>query len=217
MTPPFLDRADAGRRLAASLMRYKDLHPVVLALPRGGVAVAHPVAAALHAPLDLVLVRKIGTPFQPELAAGAIAEGDPPELVINEEIGEAVSPAWFKAEAGRQIEEIARRRTLYLGSRDRVPIAGCTAIVIDDGIATGATMRAALRSVRKAKPAKLVLAVPVAPPEVIARLRAEVDEVVCLMAPDLFGAVGRFYQDFPQLDDAQVIELLDAAAARLGP
>ena len=217
MTPLFLDRADAGRRLAANLMPYKDRHPVVLALPRGGVAVAHPVAVALDAPLDLVLVRKIGAPFQPELAVGAVAEGEPPELVLNEEIGEAVSPAWFKEEADRQIEELERRRLRYCGARARVAVAGRTAIVIDDGIATGATMRAALRSVRKAHPARLVLAVPVAPPEVIATLRAEVDEAVCLAAPDLFGAVGRFYLSFPQLDDAEVVALLNDAATRHGP
>lgn len=217
MIPPFRDRADAGRRLAKRLMGYKTRLPVVLALPRGGVAVAHPVAVALGAPLDVVLVRKIGTPLQPELAAGAVAEGDPPELVINDEIGGAISPAWFKAEAERQIKEIARRRGRYLGTRARAAIAGRTAIVIDDGIATGATMRAALRAVRKAQPARMVLAVPVAPPGVIARLRDEVDEVICLTISELFGAVGQYYKSFPQLDDAEVVALLDDAASRFSP
>lgn len=213
MSALFRDRSEAGQRLAAELARFTGRHPVVLALPRGGVAVAFEVALALQAPLDLVLVRKIGAPFQPELAVGAVADGGTPELVLNEDVSRFVSPDWIRDEMARQIQEMDRRRTVYLGNRPRAPVKGRTAIVVDDGIATGATMRAALHSVRRAQPDRLVLAVPVAPPDTLASLGADVDEVVCLATPEPFGAVGRFYDEFPQLDDAEVIRLMDAAQA----
>ncbi len=208
----FTNRQDAGRRLAQRLLPFKDRHPIVLALPRGGVVVGAEVAAALDAPLDVVLVRKIGAPWQPELAVGAVVDGTPPMLVINRDIAGqfGLGEEYFETEARRQIEEIERRRRLY-GSH-QAPVAGRTAIVVDDGIATGATVRAALRALRQAGPAHLVLAVPVAPPDTIAALRAEVDEIVCLEMPAQFGALGFFYEDFTQVSDEEVIALLDAAA-----
>jgi putative phosphoribosyl transferase len=210
----FTDRTEAGRRLAQHLERFKDQQPVVLALPRGGVPVAYEVAKALEAPLDLVLVRKIGAPFQPELAIGAVVDGERPELVINREVVDEyrIPESYLESERRRQLEEIERRRQLYLTGRPRVPVRDRTAIVIDDGIATGATMEAALHATRRAGPKRLVLAVPVAPPDTLERLRPEVDEVVCLMVPAFLGAIGSFYRDFRQLDDGEVIELLRQAA-----
>jgi putative phosphoribosyl transferase len=210
----FADRAEAGRRLAAELRRFKDERPVVLALPRGGVPVAYEVAKALAAPLDLVLVRKIGAPFQPELAIGAVVDGERPEMVINRDLIEdcRIPDSYLENERARQLAEIERRRRLYLAGRSRVPVRDRTAIVIDDGIATGATMEAALHATRNAGPRRLVLAVPVAPPDTIERLRPEVDEVVCLIMPAFLGAIGSFYRDFRQLDDDEVIQLLEDAA-----
>lgn len=211
MAPRFQDRADAGRQLARRLLHLKDENPVVLALPRGGVPVGHEVAAALGAPLDLVLVRKIGAPDQPELALGAVIDGDRPETVLNQDIVDSlgVTNDDIRAIEQQELAEIGRRRRMYLGQRSPVPVAGRTAIVVDDGIATGATMRAALRAIRRQKPKRLVLAVPVAPAEVVARLRAEVDEVVCLMAPEAFYAISVYYADFAQLTDADVTATLD--------
>lgn len=210
----FTDRTQAGRRLAEQLERFKDQEPVVLALPRGGVPVAYEVAKALEAPLDLVLVRKIGAPFQPELAIGAVVDGERPELVINRDVVDEyrIPESYLESERRRQLEEIERRRQLYLSGRPRVPVRDRTAIVIDDGIATGATMEAALLATRRAGPRRLVLAVPVAPPDTLERLRPEVDEVVCLMVPAFLGAIGSFYRDFRQLDDDEVVELLRQAA-----
>ena len=197
--------------LPPRLIHLRDQYPVVLALPRGGVAVGLEVARALNAPLDLVLVRKIGAPFQPELAVGAIADGGHVEAVLNRDLAELASETWIKEETARQIKEMERRRAVYLGSRPRVAIKGRTAILVDDGIATGATMRAALRSVRRADPKRLVLAVPVAPPDTVSDLMAEADEVVCLHTPSSFRAIGLFYDDFRQLEDADVIRMLDTA------
>lgn len=210
----FPDRTEAGRRLAEQLKRFKDQHPVVLALPRGGVPVGYEVAKALEAPLDLVLVRKIGAPFQPELAIGAVVDGERPELVLNSDmIAEyGIPESYVESERQRQLEEIERRRQLYFAGRARAPIRDRTAIVIDDGIATGATMEAALHATRRAGPKRLVLAVPVAPPDTIERLRPQVDEVVCLMVPAFLGAIGSFYRDFHQLRDEDVTELLQQAA-----
>jgi putative phosphoribosyl transferase len=210
----FSDRTEAGRRLAERLEHLKDQQLVVLALPRGGVPVAYEVAKALEAPLDLVLVRKIGAPFQPELAIGAVVDGERPELVLNRDVVDEyrISESYVESERRRQLDEIERRRELYLAGRPRAPIRDRTAIVIDDGIATGATMEAALLATRRAAPERLMLAVPVAPPDTIERLRSEIDEVVCLTVPAFLGAIGSFYRDFRQLDDAEVIELLQRAA-----
>ena len=211
----FRDRQEAGRRLAARLLPFAGQQPVVLALPRGGVVVGFEIAAALQAPLDLVLVRKIGAPFQPELAVGAVVDGTPPATVLNDDIVAqfAIPEDYIEAERTRMLMEIERRRRLYLAGRSRAAVAGHTALVVDDGIATGATMRAALQALRAAAPARLVLAVPVAPPDTLALLRAEADEVVCLAAPAPFGAIGCFYADFHQIPDAEVITLLDRAGA----
>jgi predicted phosphoribosyltransferase len=208
------NRTQAGSQLAAKLLHFKEQDPVVLALPRGGVPVGFEVARALGAPLDLILVRKIGVPFQPELAMGAVVDGERTDIVINEEVLEAVglSEDDVRKRAKREVEEIERRRKLYLGGRERVTVRGHTALVVDDGIATGATMRAALRAVRRREPSHLVLAVPVAPPETVDLLRREVDEVVCLATPSQFGAIGRFYTDFRQVEDDEVREFLDRSA-----
>jgi putative phosphoribosyl transferase len=211
----FKDRREAGRLLAEHLLAFSDKHPVVLALPRGGVPVGFEVARALAAPLDLVLVRKIGAPGNEEFAVGAIADGEHPEFVIDRRLvkGLDISPEYLDEAKAAALIEIERRRRVWLGGREPVAIAGCTAIVMDDGIATGATMRAALRATRHRKPARIVLAVPVAPPDALDRLRSDVDEVVCLDMPEDFGAVGRFYRQFPQLRDAEVTALLDEARA----
>lgn len=208
------DRADAGRRLAKALSGYKVRKPVIIALPRGGVPVAAEVAKALDAPLDLMIVRKIGVPFQPEVAMGAIAEGDPPTIVRNEDvIGSAgVTDQGFQSICREKLEEIKQRQKAYCGDRERIDLAGRTVIVVDDGIATGATMKAALRAVRRQKPKGVVLAVPVAPSSTIAELKEEVDAVICLDAPEPFYAVGQFYHDFRQTSDAEVIEALNQSA-----
>jgi predicted phosphoribosyltransferase len=207
---PFRDRSEAGRKLAAALAGYKDQGPVVLALPRGGVPVAAEVARALEAPIDLILVRKVGVPFQPELAMGAVVDGAAPIIVRNEDVIAlaGIEESAFKAVCDRELAEIERRRRLYLGSRERVEVAGRTAIVIDDGVATGATTRAALRATRMRNPARLVLAVPVAPTDNLAELRSQADDVVCLEDHAFFGAIGFYYSDFRQISDDEVIETL---------
>lgn len=206
----FRDRSDAGRKLAKSLSSYKGRNAVVLALPRGGVPVAAEVAAMLDASLDLILVRKIGVPAQPELAMGAVVDGPAPIVVRNDDVIRlsGTSAREFDEVCERERAEIERRRKLYIGQRARAEIAGQVAIVIDDGIATGATIKAALRAIRKQKPKELVLAVPVAPPETIAELRQEVDALICLETPDPFGAIGYFYRDFRQVRDEEVVAIL---------
>ena len=206
----FQDRSDAGRRLAKALSEYKGRNAVVLALPRGGVPVAAEVAAALKAPLDLILVRKIGVPTQPELAMGAVVDGAAPIVVRNEEVIKlsGTTAEEFDATCARELAEIERRRQLYIGDRPRAEIAGRVVIVIDDGIATGATTRAALQAIRNRKPKELVLAVPVAPPDTITKLREAVDALICLETPELFGAIGYFYRDFRQVSDQEVVAIL---------
>ena len=207
---PFINRSDAGGRLAQMLTGYKDQQPVVLALPRGGVPVAAEVARALDAPLDLILVRKIGVPYQPELAMGAVVDGDPPIIVRNEDVIQlsGVSEADFSSVCEQELAEIERRRQRYLGTRKRAEVASHTAIVIDDGIATGATIRAALRATRIRNPQKLVLAVPVAPTETLEELRGEADDIVCVEHYWRFPAIGLYYSDFRQTSDEEVIETL---------
>lgn len=208
---PFHDRTEAGRRLATKLAKFKGDDVVIFALPRGGVPVAAPVAQALHAPLDLALVRKIGVPFQPELAMGAVADGGEPIIVRNEDViaMAGVSDAQFDEVRQREIGELDRRRRLYLGARVRPEVNGRVAIVIDDGVATGATTRAALRAVRARNPRKLVLAVPVAPTDTLQALRSDADEIICLESYRNFGAIGFFYTDFRQISDEEVIAGLD--------
>ena len=207
---PFRNRAEAGKQLAAALAGYRDQNPVVLALPRGGVPVAAEVASALDAPLDLILVRKVGVPFEPELAMGAVVDGGAPLIVRNDDVirHAGIEEADFKAVCDAEFAEIERRRRRYLGSRARAAVEGCTAIVIDDGVATGATTRAALRATRMRKPKRLVLGVPVAPTESLAELGNEADDVVCLEDYEAFGAIGFYYDDFRQVPDEEVIEIL---------
>jgi putative phosphoribosyl transferase len=210
----FADRRDAGHRLAAALAHLRDQHPFVLAVPRGGVVVAREVADALHAPIDVIVPRKLRAPFNPELAIGAVAEGG--AVYVEEETAHGASRSYLDAEVAAQRQEIARRVAAYRGGRALPHLGGRTAIVVDDGIATGATLVAALRAARDLGPARLVAAVPVAPPEAIARLAREADEVVCLAAPEAFHAVGQFYDDFRQIEDEEVIALLAVRGAGTG-
>ena len=206
----FSDRSEAGKELAKALDAYRGQDAVVLALPRGGVPVAVEVASRLAAPLDLLLVRKIGVPWQPELAMGAVIDGSKPAIVRNEETIRlaGISDAEFDAVCQRELAEIERRRRRYFAGRAPLEIAGRPAIVVDDGIATGATVRAAVAGLRARKPAKIVVAVPVAPPSAVAELEKEADEVVCPLRPRMLGAIGYFYRDFEQLSDEEVIGLL---------
>jgi len=216
---PFTNRAEAGRKLAAALAAYKGQEPTILALPRGGVPVAAEVAAALAAPLDLILVRKVGVPYQPELAMGAVVDGAAPIVVRNDDViaHAGIDEKTFKAVCDAEMAEIERRRALYLGDRARAEIAGRIVIVIDDGVATGATTRAALRATRMRQPKRLILAVPVAPTDSLDELRTEADEVVCLEDHRMFGAIGFYYRDFRQVSDEEVIESLRKFPPRKTP
>ena len=209
----FENRREAGERLAKELLYLKDRKPVVLALPRGGVPIGVEVSRALAAPLDLLLVRKIGTPGQPELALGAVIDGERMEFVVNDDILEllGLSVESARALAEQEIAEIERRQDFYLKGRDRPSTRGRTVIVVDDGVATGATMRAALRGIRRRDPSHLILAVPVAPADTVEALCEEVDQIVCLDMPYPFDSIGRFYRDFRQVSDREVRELLDQA------
>ena len=214
MSPPFKDRFDAGRRLARLLGKYANRDDVVvLALPRGGVPVAFEVARALNAPLDLFLVRKLGLPGHEELAMGAIASGG--VRVLNESVVEMfrVPPQAIERVAEREMRELQRRERAYREGRPPVPVEGKIAILVDDGLATGSTMRAAAQALKMLRPKKIVVAVPVAAPETCDEFRDEVDEVVCAIAPEPFHAVGIWYEDFSQTTDDEVRELLDRAAA----
>jgi predicted phosphoribosyltransferase len=218
---PFSNRRAAGVALARSLETYRDQQPVVLALPRGGVPVAVEVARALNAPLDLVFARKVGVPGQPELAMGAVVDGKEPIVVRNEDVVSAlgIGEAAFRAVCDRELAEIARRRTRYLGKREPIELAGRTAILVDDGIATGATTRAALRSLRLRRPRRLVLATPVAPADTLQALAGEADEIVCLESYVSFGSIGAWYDDFSQLTDEEVVALIGmvpAAGTKVG-
>lgn len=212
----FDDREDAGRQLARALVKYKSRRPAILALPRGGVPVAAEVAEQLDAPLDLVLVRKIGVPMQPELAMGAVVDGERSLIVRNQDVIElaGVSEETFDAVCKEELAEIERRRVRYLGDRDRSDVKGQVAIIVDDGIATGATTLAAIRALRKREPKELILAVPVAPLDTLQRLHTEVDAIVCLDTPQDFGAIGYYYRDFRQVSDDEVIAILKRLPAR---
>lgn len=208
--PPYADRREAGRALADALAsRHWEAPPVVLALPRGGVPVAVEVAQRLHAPMGLLLVRKLGAPNQPELAVGALAQLQPdlPPLRVTDDAlmrWTGATEQTLTRDTQRETAELARRRTRYLAGRTLPPLAGRTLILVDDGLATGATARAAARCARLAHPARVVLAVPVAPAEAVRALAAEVDEVLCLWQPPAFHAVGAHYADFRQVDDDEV-------------
>lgn len=207
----FENRVEAGRRLASALEKYRGEDVVVLAIPRGGVVVGFEIAQALRAPLDVIIPRKIGAPGQPELAIGAIAGDD--VRVLDEQSIEylGVSGAYIDAEVEQQRREIARRWQLYRGARPFPSVEGKTVLLVDDGIATGYTTVAAARLLRRHRPKKLVLAVPVAPPEGVKRLRLEVDELVVLETPEPFFSVGSWYYAFEQTTDEEVIDLLHRA------
>ena len=206
----YTNREAAGQMLARRLMSYAHTDAVVLGIPRGGVPVAKEVADALDAPLDVIVVRKLGAPGQPELGIGAVVDGDHPRAIFNQDIIEhlGVSDEYIEAEIARQLKEVNRRETAYRGGRAKVPLNGKTVIVVDDGIATGSSVRAALRGVRRQKPKRLILAIPVAPAESIEALRSDADEIVCLETPEDFFAVGQFYRDFRQVSDDQVKAIL---------
>ncbi len=214
--PAFADRRAAGQRLAQALGHLARQNPLVLALPRGGVPVAYEVARALHADLDLLFVRKLGAPGYEELGIGAVVDGADPQLVLNEDIVRqlAPSPNYLRTEMQRQLAEMERRREAYCGGRAPLPIQGRTVILVDDGIATGGTVKAALKGLRKAHAGRIVLAVPVAPAEVIAALHDECDEIVCLFQPEPFHAVGLHYATFDQTSDQEVVRLLEEARHR---
>ena len=214
--PLFRNREDAALALAGRLAAMKLAPPLVLlALPRGGVPMAALIATRLGAALDLLLVRKIGAPWQPELAVAAVVDCGQPEVVVDETLAAqtGADAAYIRQQTGTQWQEILRRRALYLGGRAPVPVQGATVILVDDGVATGTTVRAALKALRRCGAARLVLAVPVAPRETLAALRGEFDDVVCLAEPEPFLAVGAHYVEFAQVDDGEVLAALRAADA----
>ena len=206
----FQNRKDAGLQLAEKLIHEHFDEPIVLALPRGGVPVAHELAKALNAPLDLLLVKKIGLPFNPELALGAVVEGQPPQLVINEDVRRMTKPPkdYIEQQKNRKLDEIKHLRELYLKDHDAPTLTGRDVIIVDDGVATGATVRAAIKGVKAQNPKRIILAVPVAPPDTIKALTPEVSKLICLESPRAFYAIGNHYEDFHQLHDQEVKDLL---------
>lgn len=207
----FHDREDAGRRLAARLTKFRALDPLVLGLPRGGVPVAYEVARALEAPLDVLVARKIGAPGHAEYGIGAVAQGGAFYLDEARITALGVHHTWLARAAAEQVAEIDRRLRSYRGDRAPLDVRDRVVILVDDGLATGVTTRAAVRALRKMAPREIVLAVPVTARDTARALRAEVDEVVYLEAPEDFYAVGQCYEDFRQTSDAEVIELLARA------
>jgi erythromycin esterase-like protein/predicted phosphoribosyltransferase/dienelactone hydrolase len=209
-TPLFVDRTDAGRQLATRLKALDLTDPVVYALPRGGVPLAVEIATALRAPLDLVLVRKIGAPGHPELALAAVVDGEGAQTIVNPTVASMTGgdEAFLETARRRELDEIERRRRLYFGEHRHIDPSGRTAIVVDDGLATGATAKVALRALKRQGAAKVVLAVPVAPPDTLEAMRADADALICLHAPAHFFGVGAFYGDFHQLSDDETMGLL---------
>ena len=206
----FSDRADAGRLLGLRLAETAWVNPVIYALPRGGVPVGLEVAKALNAPLDLLLVRKIGVPWQKELAAASVIDGDQPDIVFNENVLQMAGLArdQILQAAKPELREIERRRMLYLKGQAPISAKGRDAILVDDGIATGASLRAAIISVRKRNPLRVIVAAPVASIDTVQDLRRHTDEVICLLTPSDFYAIGPYYDDFHQLSDQEVVDLL---------
>lgn len=206
----FENRRQAGEALAAALEKFKDDDPVIYALPRGGLPVAAAVAEKLRAPLDLILVRKLGAPMQAELAIGAVANGAAPATVLNEELAASlgVGQSYIDRAQKEALAEIDRRRGTFFKNHKAIPAKGRNVIIVDDGLATGATMEAAVCAMRKAGAARVIVAVPVAPVEVVEKFRRLADEFVCLDTPQPFWAVGGQYRVFPQLSDADVVRIL---------
>ncbi len=216
MAHQFADRTEAGRLLAARLTHYAGRQDtIVLALPRGGVPVAFEIARALSAPLDVFLVRKLGQPGHEELAMGAIATGG--VRVLNRDVVAYldIPQSIIDVVALQEEQELERRERLYRGDRPPPDVRGLTVILVDDGLATGSTMRAAIAALEKLEPKRIVVAVPVAPPSAIEELKGEVDEIVCDLSPEPFDGVGRWYRDFSQTTDQEVRGLLDRAANRV--
>jgi putative phosphoribosyl transferase len=213
----FTDRASAGRLLAAELLKLDLKRPVVYALPRGGLPVAFEAAQALKAPLDILLVRKIGVPWQRELAAGAVAD-DAQNLIFNKDvIAEAGMQRRQVEEAAKaEMKEIERRRALYLRGRAPIDVKGREAIIVDDGIATGSTVQAAIMAVKRRAPSRVIVATPVAPRDTIAELKTLADDVVCLSTPEAFFAISAHYDDFRQLTDEDVVNVLSQTHSAQG-
>lgn len=211
MEPIYRDRRDAGEKLAVALAHYRHTPGlVVLALPRGGLPVAAPVARLLEAPLDVFVVRKIGFPGQEEFAMGAVASGG--VTIVDRVVAERLPKEAFQAALQRALRELDEREHRYRGTRPPLEIGGRTVVLIDDGLATGASMRAAVEAVRRREPARLVVAVPIAAAETCERIAAEVDEIICAATPERFGAVGAWYEDFSQTSDDEVRAILGIEA-----
>jgi len=210
----FEDRVEAGRQLGQRLKHLQGEAPVVVALPRGGVIVGDEIAKALDAPLDVIMPRKLGAPGNPELAIGAVTEAG--ECILNPEIVEvlAISPEYIEDERERQLAEIHRRVEVYRRVRPRVPLEGRTVILTDDGVATGATMKAAVTATKAENPKKLIVAVPVGPRDTMEELAETVEECICLHTPEFMGAVGQFYATFDQVSDDEVLQILKKYAER---
>ena len=208
----FRDRQEAGQKLGASLDLLQLKDPIVLALPRGGVPVAAEVAKALKAPLDLVIVRKVGAPGNPELAVAAIVDGDPPDVVLNREIVEAyaLDDSALRVLIAQERPELERRRAVYRGKELPLSVAGKTVIVVDDGAATGTTMKVAIRALKRRSPRKIIVALPVAPVDTADELAQEAD-LICLNQPARFRALSYYYASFPQLSDGEVLDMMGQA------
>lgn len=211
----FSDRAEAGRRLAQSIADESFADGLILGIPRGGVVVAAEVAKKLGLPLDIIIPRKIGVPFNPEVAIGAVTQDG--TVILDDRLMTltGLDEADLQPQIEQEIAEIARRTRLYRGDRPQPEYGDRTVVLVDDGIATGSTTLAALRSIRKGNPRTVILAVPVAPPETLDRLAPEVDRIICLETPDPFYAVGQFYDHFDQTSDEEVINILNKAWAEL--
>ena len=204
----FKNREDAAEKLARELLEYWDKNPVVLAIPRGGIVIGYEVAQIVNAPLDLIIPRKIGAPNDSELAIGAVTE-DGTTILNQQLVAElGVSNEYIESEKSKQIQEIRRRIKVYRGEAAALSLEGRTIILVDDGIATGSTMKAAIHSIRKKKPSAIVAAAPVGPPDTVEELKKEVDKLICLIIYEPFFAIGQFYDDFDQVTDEEVIRLL---------
>jgi putative phosphoribosyl transferase len=207
---PFADRREAAAQLAERLRGYEARRPVILGIPRGGIVIADTIAGILQTEMDVVLTRKLGAPGNPELAVGAVSEHG--ELFVQERIARSVGAdeAYIEREKARQIAEIEERRGRYRSVRPKVPLQGRVAILVDDGVATGATMRASVWAARAEGAAQVVVAVPVGSPEAIAMLQEEADDVICLWMPEYFYAISQFFLDFQQVNDQEVMDILNA-------
>jgi putative phosphoribosyl transferase len=207
--PPFKDREDAGRRLAERLSRYRDERPVVFALPRGGVPVGYEISRALGVPLEVFVARKLGAPGQPEFGIGAVAPGG--VRILNEEVVRrlGIPDDYIERITERETAEVERRLHHFRGDRPQPGVRGRTAILVDDGLATGVTARAATKALRRLEPRRLILAAPVCAAQTAELLGPEVDELICLEAPSDLGAIGFWYRDFSQTSDEEVVELLE--------